>query len=270
MSIRIVCVALFTLSALSAGGCAETPEAICQRFEELEAKSGKADKKAPAEGDRAKCVADLVKMKETSPEAYDCVGACAGQSTHEAASGCTFACVLTDPKLNEAEKKQDDAAKDASDARGKELAKVVDQPVKPIKGTMKTFDDKPFTFTLSLAEGFTEDASMATDTIRSWDLKIPNLLTGPNVTVMPTLAPDFERDVQQAAELKETVVKKEKLKDRHVITTESKGMLKAEVVVTAGARAVSCKATLFDEGAAKQKEKFLPWLEKMCSSLAVQ
>ena len=144
-------------------------------------------------------------MKETSPEAYNCVAACADQSTQEAAAGCTFACVLSDPKLKEAEKKQEDAAKDASSAGSKELEKVLDQPVKPIKGKMKTFDDKPFSFSLSLAEGFTEDASMATDTIRSWDVKIPGLLTGPNVTIMPTLAPDFERDVKQAAELKETV-----------------------------------------------------------------
>ena len=261
---RMVCVVLF---AVSVAGCSKTPEKICDRFAELEAKSGK---EKPAEGERAKCVQDLAKMKETSPEAYDCVAACADQSTQEAAAGCTFACVLSDPKLKEAEQKQEDAAKDASSAGSKELEKVLDQPVKPIKGKMKTFDDKPFSFSLSLAEGFTEDASMATDTIRSWDVKIPGLLTGPNVTIMPTLAPDFERDVKQAAELKETVVKKEKTDKGHVLVTEDKGMLKAEVVVTAGARAVSCKASLYDETAVQQKDKFLPWLEKMCRSLAVE
>ena len=264
---RTVCVMLF---AVAAAGCSKTPEAICNKLEQLEAKSDKADKKAPEEGDRAKCVQDLAKMKETSPEAYACVAGCADQSTHEAAAGCTFACVLSDPKLNDAEKKEESAAKDTSDASAKELAKVVDQPLKPIKGKMKTFDDKPLSFSLSLAEGFAEDTSMATDTLRSWDLKIPGLLTGPTVTLMPTLAPDFDRDVAQAAELKETIVKKEKTDKGHVITTESQGMLKAEIIVTAGARAVSCKATLFDASAAKQRDKFLPWLEKMCRSLGVE
>jgi hypothetical protein len=260
----MVCVVLFAVSAI---GCSKTPEKICDRFAELEAKSAK---EKSQEGERAKCVQDLAKMKETSPEAYNCVAGCADQSTQEAAAGCTFACVLSDPKLKEAEKKQEDAVNDASAAGSKELAKVVDQPVKPIKGKMMTFDDKPFSFSLALAEGFTEDASMATDTIRSWDVKIPGLLTGPNVTLMPTLAPDFERDVKQAAELKETVVKKEKTDKGHVLITENKGMLKAEVVVTAGARAVSCKASLYDETAAQQKDKYLPWLEKMCRSLAVE
>lgn len=260
---RMVCVVLF---ALSSAGCSKSPEAICDKLDKLAAKGGK----TADDGERAKCVQDLAKMKETSPQAYDCVAGCANQSTQEGATGCAFACVVNDPKLNQAEQKEEDAAKEASASGSKELAKVLDQPVKPIKGKMKTFDDKPFGFSLSLAEGFAEDTAMATDTIRSWSVKIPGLLTGPTVTVMPTLAPDFERDVQQAAELKENVVKKEKTSNGHVITTEDKGMLKAEVVVTAGGRSASCKATLFDETAAEQKDKYLPWLEKMCRSFALE
>lgn len=261
---RMVCVVLF---AVSVAGCSKTPEKICDRFAELEAKSGK---EKSAEGERAKCVQDLAKMKETSPEAYNCVAGCADQSTQEAAAGCTIACVFSDPKLKEAEKKQEDAAKDASAAGSKELEKVLDQPIKQIKAKLKTFDDKPFSFSLSLAEGFTEETSMTTDYLRSWSLKVPGLLTGPNVTVSADLAADFDGDVKQAEELKLTVVKKEKTDKGHVLLTENKGNLKADVVVTVGTRSVSCSASLYDETAAQQKDKFLPWLEKMCRSLVVE
>lgn len=257
----------FTLIATSTLACSKSPEQICSKFEELEAKSDKKDKKVVTKEDREKCKKDLLEMKEASPNAYSCVGVCADQSTNEAASGCMLLCVMGDEKLKAREEEKE---KKAEAERAEKLVKVVDLPMKSVDGVIKSYEGKEIKYSLSLADGFAEDKTIAADSMKTYELKVEELIAGPTVTIMPSFQPDLDNDVKMAAELKEKVVKKEKTERGHILSTEGEGMLKAEVVVQSGKSALSCKATFFGDKAVEKKEKILPWLEKLCGSLTIK
>lgn len=258
---RIVFIALV---AASVSACSKSPETICAKFEELEAKATEKDKTPTSKDD---CIKEFTKMKEVSPEAFNCSGTCAGLSTKEDAMSCMMLCVLADPKIRAAEEEK---SKKEAEAQAEKLTKLTELPMKSYNGTIKTYDDKKLDYSISLAEGFAEDTKLASDSMKNYELKVEGAFVSPSITIMPSIGGDLESDVKMAAELKEKVVKKEKLEKGHILTTEGEGMLKAEVVVVSGKTALSCKATIYGEKPVEKKDKFLPWLEKMCTSLTVK
>ena len=258
--------AVVALLALSTAACGKSPDAVCSKFEELEAKSDKKDKKTPGKDEHDKCVKELTEMKEVSPEAYKCVVGCTEKDTEDAVMGCVLGCVLGDEKLKAASEKK--SAKEKEERAGK-LLKIADAPSKSFDGKIKTFDDKTLNFSISLGEGFAEDTKLASESMKSYELKSEDLF-GPSVTISSGFDTDLDKAVKQAGELKEKVIKQEKTDKGYILSTESDGMIKAEVLVKSGESVISCRANAFGDEYVKNKDKFLPWLEKMCSSLAIK
>ncbi len=92
----------FVLLAFGAG-CGPTPEKVCKRLEELEAKSEKKkDKKKKKDDD---CVDEMKKMKEKKPETFKCIATCSEMSDYDNAMMCVFACALKDMKDDDKDKK---------------------------------------------------------------------------------------------------------------------------------------------------------------------
>jgi len=92
----------FALSAVlfSAFGCSPSPEKVCKNFEALESKSDKKSKKdKDSDKEKEKCVKDMAKFKEKSPEGFTCIAKCSELSDYDGAMGCTLGCIMKDDKL---------------------------------------------------------------------------------------------------------------------------------------------------------------------------
>jgi hypothetical protein len=183
----------------------------------------------------------------------------------------------SDPKLEEVQSKQDKRKEERrKQARADSIGAWADMKTKTFTGKLKGYDGSVTDYTIDLGEAFDLPAGRATDSLVMYDFKSPDpdIFVGPHVSIRRGYgAPDLDSDVASEEQLHRKVTKKEKLDDGHVIVSESDDGSSIEVKVSKKAGAygsVHCDASLYSEDLVGAKDKLVPWLVKMCSSLTLK
>lgn len=275
-------------------GCGPNSESMCKKLEALEEKSPKKDKDKDADDKKdpkekhADCVKNFDHVKEVSPEGYKKIATCVDMSDADAAGGCLFGVMLGDEKLKaesekDMKKAMDDAEKkskqDEEDKKKKSADKIAGWPglaTKNVDGKLKSYsgDNQYTNFTIQLPEKFEADPKASTETMIHYEMKGESddpFFIGPSITIMQGLgAPDLDAELKVVEATKQNVVKKDKTDKGYVIETDGDLGVEVKVSVKNGENSIECSAHLYGDEQKAAKDKLMPWLEKLCTSIAIK
>jgi hypothetical protein len=158
----------------------------------------------------------------------------------------------------------------ATSAQAREEGAPLGDATKTFGGSIKTYDDKLYNFSISLAERFAETKPLSTETMKRFDAKGEDGVDGITITIMQTRQVLLKDSVELAVGLDEKVLQSEPRPGGYVLVTEADGSLKLEFVITSGESSFRCNATAGGERVLDQRAKLIPALESMCSSLKIK
>ncbi|NUP11135.1 MAG: hypothetical protein HOW73_34250 [Polyangiaceae bacterium] len=245
--------------------CGKSPEAVCKRFDEL----SKDDKDKQSIDD---CKKEMEEIKKASPKGFDCIAKCSDLSSGEAAGLCMFGCVGTDKALEEVLEK---SSKEKQEKRDKEEAEKMvgwsKKADKAFEGALKDFSDKETKYSITLVEGFKEDAAGG-GFMKGYEFDAgEKSFGGPHITVTSGSSEEpakaLEDAVSTAGITKDKVVKKESNDTGYLLHTEGEFGIGVETMTKAGESNLKCSARMSSSAAVQKKDELFPWLEKMCKSL---
>jgi hypothetical protein len=147
------------------------------------------------------------------------------------------------------------------------------QKTKTVEGTLKGFgSDKHTPFTIELPESFQKSTTGSTETMITYEMKEDgSYLIGPSITLRAGFGPpDVEEAVKLAGMTKDKVTKKETTANGYTVVTEGEFGIGVESAVKNGEGSLECSAHLYSEKQKAAKDQLVPWLEKICGSLAVK
>lgn len=271
---------MVVVSLLLLSGCGSKKSAgaeeVCKKLQGIADKGGEgADLKLGfgLSGDKASklkgCIARYESIQKKSPKGYDKLAKCADEPDTDKVLACQLTAVVLESTLLDA---MMDADKAVDAQRAEESLKWIDRPTKATEAKLKSMD-KEITVTVDLPEGFKEDTSMGGSEkfSVSYELKEEGQFTGPRVTIHPGFgAPDLEQALKISAAGDQKVVNKTSNADGYTLTTAGEFSMEAEVAKKAGENSIECSASFVGKEAVEKKDKFLPWLEKICASVKVK
>lgn len=132
----------------------------------------------------------------------------------------------------------------------------------------KLLEPKTLIYSLSLSEGFAEGIETANR--KRYELKDEDEDADPfgiSVEISKTPFSDLDERVKV---VDGKVVKQANTDKGYILLSEYERTIRAEVVMKSDENVIACEASATGEVYLKNKDKLLPWFEKMCSSLVIK
>jgi len=199
---------------------------------------------------------------------------CAEKSGWGEATGCIGDVVNKDSKVKDAFESW--SKKKEEERKKKELDKIKawpDQKMKSVDGKLKGSTSE-VSFTIQLPESFKPAKDGGSDLIARYEMKDDSeeFFVGPSVSVsMGFGPPDLDQEVKSATDImKAKITKQDKTDKGYTLETESELGVNVKVAVKNGDSSIDCEAHLYSDEQKEAKDKLVPWLEKICQSLAVK